>query len=203
MYTVGIYKITNPNGKVYIGQSIEIEKRLYKYKSANCKKQTKILNSIKKYGWDAHSFEIIHKCLASELNDLEVYYINKFNSLNDGLNLAYGGRSSLLTDEHKQKIANSLRGKKRPNSVVEKQKATMVNLYSNKVFSEKELLVFRELAQKRPDFLYSQNKVVLDISNGVFYDSLKSVSNLYGLNYNTLKGRLNGSKINNTNFIYA
>ena len=28
----GIYKITNPNGKVYIGQSIDIDKRWNKYK---------------------------------------------------------------------------------------------------------------------------------------------------------------------------
>jgi len=203
MYTVGIYKITNPKGKVYIGQSIEIENRLYKYKSACCKKQAKIYHSIKKYGWESHSFDIIHKCSISELNDLEVYYINKYNSVKDGLNLAYGGGSSLLTEEHKEKISNSLKGKKRPESVIKKQRESMILLYNNKVFSEKEISVFRELAKKNHNFLYNQNKIVLDTSNGVFYDSLKSVSNLYGLNYNTLKGRLNGSKINNTNFIYA
>lgn len=30
---IGIYKITNPNGKVYIGQSIDLERRLYYYKN--------------------------------------------------------------------------------------------------------------------------------------------------------------------------
>jgi group I intron endonuclease len=49
---VGIYKITNPKGKIYIGQSVDIEKRKYYYQALHCKKQTMLYNSIKKYGWD-------------------------------------------------------------------------------------------------------------------------------------------------------
>ena len=47
---IGIYKITSPNNKVYIGQSVDIEKRLKRYKNLNCKKQSKIYNSLNKYG---------------------------------------------------------------------------------------------------------------------------------------------------------
>ena len=46
----GIYKITNPNGKVYIGQSIDIDKRWNKYKVKNCKPQIRLYNSLNKYG---------------------------------------------------------------------------------------------------------------------------------------------------------
>lgn len=55
----GIYKITSPSGKIYIGQSTNIEKRISRYKTLSCKKQVKLYNSLKKYGWDLHLFEII------------------------------------------------------------------------------------------------------------------------------------------------
>ena len=46
---IGIYRITNPKGKVYIGKSININKRLdfYKYNSHR-KNQHKLNNSISK-----------------------------------------------------------------------------------------------------------------------------------------------------------
>ena len=48
----GIYKITNPKGKIYIGQSVNIEKRFSSYKSIrNCHYQIKLFNSLKKYGF--------------------------------------------------------------------------------------------------------------------------------------------------------
>ena len=39
----GIYKITNPKGKVYIGQSIDIYKRFKSYKYSGFKMQRKLL----------------------------------------------------------------------------------------------------------------------------------------------------------------
>jgi len=33
---IGVYKITSPTGKVYIGSSIDIEKRIKHYKSVGC-----------------------------------------------------------------------------------------------------------------------------------------------------------------------
>ena len=39
---VGIYKITNPSGKIYIGQSVNIDNRISSYKNLKCKNQTKL-----------------------------------------------------------------------------------------------------------------------------------------------------------------
>ena len=51
MVKIGIYKIVSPSEKIYIGQSINIEKRWEKnYKTLKCKTQTKLYNSLKKYG---------------------------------------------------------------------------------------------------------------------------------------------------------
>ena len=86
---VGIYKITNPNNKVYIGQSIDIEKRFKQYKRYSCKAQPKLYNSLNKYGVENHIFEIIKKCNIEELNTKERYYQEKYNAIQNGLNCVY------------------------------------------------------------------------------------------------------------------
>ena len=43
---VGIYKIINPVGKVYIGQSLDIDKRIDYYKKMRCKDQPLLYNSL-------------------------------------------------------------------------------------------------------------------------------------------------------------
>lgn len=59
---VGIYKITSPSGKVYIGQSRDIAYRHRTYKkTSKVTTQYYIQSSILKYGWGAHTFEVIHE----------------------------------------------------------------------------------------------------------------------------------------------
>jgi len=58
----GIYKITSPTGRVYIGQAIDILKRKNRYSLLNCKNQHRIYNPLKKYGWVNHQFDIIEYC---------------------------------------------------------------------------------------------------------------------------------------------
>ena len=82
---IGIYKITNPKGKTYIGQSVNIEKRWNRYKNLipkDCIGQPLIYRSLIKYGVENHIFEIIELCNKEELNKLESYYIVLYNSFN-------------------------------------------------------------------------------------------------------------------------
>lgn len=58
----GIYKITSQSKKIYIGQSVDIEKRFKRYKNLHCKKQIRLYNSFLKYGVDKHKFEILCEC---------------------------------------------------------------------------------------------------------------------------------------------
>lgn len=83
---VGIYKITNPDGRVYIGKSCDIGKRFYQYSLLSCKNQTKLYNSFKKYGFDKHGKEVLAVCDNKELSAMELYFINKYDSINNGLN---------------------------------------------------------------------------------------------------------------------
>lgn len=77
---IGIYKIENLiNHKIYIGQSIHIERRW----NEHCFPSTKsiISNAIKKYGKENFSFQILEECSPEELDEREIFYINKFNCI--------------------------------------------------------------------------------------------------------------------------
>jgi group I intron endonuclease len=88
-----IYKITNPSGKVYIGQTTNFEKRMSYYRLGRAKRQKKIHNSIQKYGWESHTVEMLYAGPLTEegLNQLEIHYIRIYNSFKEGLNLTEGG----------------------------------------------------------------------------------------------------------------
>lgn len=85
---IGIYKITSPNNRIYIGQSVNIKKRFISYKRMYVKNegQTRLHRSFLKYGVNNHKFELVCECIESELNNYERYYQELFNCLNDGLN---------------------------------------------------------------------------------------------------------------------
>lgn len=98
--SIGIYKITNSiNGKIYIGQSTNIEKRWDSEKKRAFQPSarsydTLLSRAFRKYGVDNFIFEIIEECPQQELNDKEKYYIYKLNSLfPNGYNMTTGGNS--------------------------------------------------------------------------------------------------------------
>lgn len=110
----GIYKITNPSGKMYIGRSVNVEKRWRDYLKLRCKEQALIYNSLTKYGVENHTFEIIELCDEDALNDREIYYITLFDTLNKniGLNLREGGGHGKFSEESKKKMGSWQRGRK-------------------------------------------------------------------------------------------
>ena len=75
---MGIYKIQNLiNGKVYIGQSVHIEKRWLEHSQKN--KRSLISKAIQKYGKENFSFQILEECSQEQLNEKENYYIRLYN----------------------------------------------------------------------------------------------------------------------------
>jgi len=91
---IGIYKITNPKGKVYIGQSIDIKRRFKEYSRLQCSDSKKIYYSLSKYGVENHKFEILEECFPSDLEEKEKKYILKYNSIKEGLNIKMGDKPS-------------------------------------------------------------------------------------------------------------
>ena len=114
---IGIYKITSPTGKIYIGQSWDIQKRKSGYKNLKCSGQKKLYHSLSYHGWDKHTFEVIHE-LPSDISQMtldsyEVLYWNCYIDCNiDMLNLkepGYGGRH---LEESKKIMRNKALGRK-------------------------------------------------------------------------------------------
>lgn len=87
-YFFFIYKITSPSGKVYIGQSKNLQVRFTMYRNQTENKQPVLLNSIKKYGWESFKIEIIFNgvCTQEEINKLEEYHINKYFDMGISMN---------------------------------------------------------------------------------------------------------------------
>lgn len=114
---IGIYKITSPSNRIYIGQSINIEKRFSSYKNISQSiLQIRLHRSFLKYGIDLHVFEIIEECLFDELNIRERYWQDYYNVINKGLNCRLTETYLLkrvTSEETKLKISISNTGKKR------------------------------------------------------------------------------------------
>lgn len=110
---IGIYKLTSPSGKCYIGQSINVELRLHHYKLLRSKGQTKLHNALLKYGFDNFQIEylkVFNNYISKEkiqefLDRYEIYYINKYNCIIDGYNIRGGGSRGRLSEDAKRKIS--------------------------------------------------------------------------------------------------
>lgn len=111
-----IYKITSPSKKIYIGSSVDINKRFRRYKLLDCKSQYKLYRSFLKYGVDNHKFEILIECNLDNMYSLESYYGILYNSLGkDGLNLRlpkHGEKYVCVSEETKAKMSKKLIGNK-------------------------------------------------------------------------------------------
>ena len=88
-----LYKITSPSNKVYIGQTRNLSGRKSCYKYLRCKGQPLLYNSLKKYSWDNHVFEIIKEgfMTTQEINKEEIKLILKYKNLKTSLNISDGG----------------------------------------------------------------------------------------------------------------
>lgn len=108
---IGIYKYQNKlNGKVYIGQSIDIERRQYNHKSSAYNEKANDYNSqfhqaIRKYGLENFDFEIIAELTPEEytrqtLNQLEIFFIRYYDSFKNGYNATEGGDDAFGNNIH-------------------------------------------------------------------------------------------------------
>lgn len=115
---IGIYKITSPSGRSYIGRSLNLKQRLNKYKNLFCKDQTFIYNAILKYGWENMRVEILYESKRTKnsnfvLNLLESHAIRSHSTISpNGYNLKSGGDQSILSDHTKKLISIGNLGKK-------------------------------------------------------------------------------------------
>jgi group I intron endonuclease len=107
---IGIYKITNPEQKIYIGYTTNYNKRIQYYKINKGIKQTKLYSSIITYGWEFHKIELIEICDKNKLKSKEQFWIKYYNSYINGLNSNKGG-GGVIKHSNKTKQLISQKGK--------------------------------------------------------------------------------------------
>lgn len=102
---IGIYKITKKsNGKSYIGQSSNIERR---FKEHKYKKDIPIDLAIQKYGSDAFEFSILEECSQEQLDEREIYWIQYYNTYKGfGYNCSAGGGNNRGENNGRTKLTN-------------------------------------------------------------------------------------------------
>ena len=111
--TCGIYMIQNKvNGKIYIGQTLDIEDRWEKHKymlRGGYHSNKHLQRAWNKYGEENFEFSILLECEESQLNTFEEYYIFELMTYDDkvGYNKNYGGSSGRPTEETKRKISEN------------------------------------------------------------------------------------------------
>ena len=138
----GVYKITSPNERVYIGQSSNIRNRTHSHKS-NFKsgKKFALYNSFNKYGIDKHILDVLF--ISDDSNSktrMEQFYINYYNSKESGLNMIYaddisnGFKGKRHSKEEVDKIKKRMKGFK-PVKAIEKMKKSVYCGYLRKEFS--------------------------------------------------------------------
>lgn len=213
-FTIGIYKITSPTNRVYIGQSLNIEYRLNKYKSLNCKSQSKLYRSLLKHGVNNHKFEIIKTCNPNELNKYERYYQEYFNCIFKGLNCVLQRtdiKRQVMSVSTKQKISNSTKGKTFSEETRKKISLALSGLKRSEQHS-KNISLSNKGKKRNPHsketlIKLSENnknsKLVLDLNTGVFYNSTAELSELLGIKYSTLNSWLSGAVVNKSRYVRA
>ena len=93
----GIYKFeNNENGKIYIGQAqnlgVRYNSHFNNHNNENLKDyNTKFYRALRKYGFHNFTYEILELVDLNNLNAREEYWIEYFNSFNNGYNGNKGG----------------------------------------------------------------------------------------------------------------
>lgn len=185
---LGVYKITSPSGRVYVGSSKNIEKRFDSYRKGLAVGQVILNRSFVKYGFDAHVFEVIEECEVDKLFERERYHAEINNSIYDkgGLNLVIPSNgqkppiysASLIDRLSKIKIGNKNRVGKCHSD--ETKKVISLNRIGKNTGAGHQL-----------------SKIVLNTESGIFYDTIKDAAKAASINANTFSQRLRtGYKFN-------
>jgi len=108
MKNPGIYVLTSPSRKQYVGKDVKLPSRIKNHLNGNVPQCRAIHNAIQKYGRDAFSVKIIQYPGISEvaLKAVERWWVRRLKTLAPGgYNLNEGGDGSIPSEETRQKLS--------------------------------------------------------------------------------------------------
>jgi group I intron endonuclease len=172
-------------------------------------------NAYNKYGADNFEFDVIELVEIDNLYSREIYYIEKFNSVDNGYNIEYGGHyNKKMNLETIEKISKANSGSNNPNAIIDDEKAsdilnellslektieeisTMFDVSVNVVYnlqqnrSYKHLLVEHRTTIKARAKLIAKMRLEKALTEAVNGLSQNKASKKYGVSRNTLRKAL-------------
>ena len=119
--------------KYYVGQTVRTmeqragkDGRRYNWDNPDC--NNKFANSIRKWGWDAFEGRVLEEVYEEDLNELEKFYIEQFDSYENGYNSTIGGEGIIgLSHNEESKKMMSKAQKKRYENEEEREKTSLAN----------------------------------------------------------------------------
>ena len=105
-----IYCITNiVDGKKYVGQTkyplnVRFNDHIRHSKKNLSHCPSKLYNSINKYGEENFKIELLELVADEQLYEKERYWIDKLNTVENGLNISYGGKGSPMVSKKEIEI---------------------------------------------------------------------------------------------------
>ena len=197
---IGIYKIENlANGKIYIGQTVDYEKRKASHiraLNAGYHRNRYLQSSWCKYGAEKFCFSFIQSCDTQSLNELEKAYIANYNSLApNGYNLTPGGegvRGLKWSEESRKKLSLSRSGKsigphtkERSDETREKMSASMKARWQDESYCERvrqshlgkthSQETKEKMSKNRKGRVQSNARKVLCVETGEIYPSVNKI----------------------------
>ncbi len=135
-----VYRLVNRvNGKSYIGRTMDLSKRMYEHRAVVKKATDKtlerpIVKAFLEFGMDAFDLEILYesepfedkdkKRLDALLDEKEIFFIEKYNTVENGYNLTKGGKGTYglgerirkeWTSERRKRLSERMSGENNPN----------------------------------------------------------------------------------------
>ena len=192
-----IYKYISPSNKVYIGQTLNEERRKREFLQVNQKYGgLKINNARKKYGPENFQYEILFQKeyddieqAIQELNNKEEEFIRKYDSIKNGYNISSGGESLrcvMMDDDCKQRMINSLKDYHKNHN----------NSFKGKKHSQKTKEILRKKALGRPSaFKGRTHSEESKLKMSLNHPNQNGVNNpFYGKHHNETTKQLIGEK---------
>jgi len=143
---IGIYKITNRiNGKSYIGQSNNIDRRFREHTNKKSELNLSIKRAVKKYGKENFDLEILETIdipNRDKLNELEMYYISLHKP---EYNRTFGGSGQMgmfASDKTKELLRKS--GKEQWNNKTDEEKNKILKNFKKTEIGHKVSIETRE-----------------------------------------------------------
>lgn len=223
----GIYKIENKiNGKVYIGQSVNIKRRWTRHKrelNNNIHGNNHLQRAWNEYGSKYFSFELIKACKPKYLNRFEKLYIRIFDSMdyNKGYNNDSGGFECKQFSEHALlKMQQNNKGKNNPMYGRKHSEETKTKIAKSKIGKKRSKATIQKMIQNRPDMSGENNpmygkhhteetrKLLSELNSGennYWYGKTGKEAPCYGHEHSKETRELismNGSKSKNTSGYY-